>query len=157
MSDVEVTRLDELPPSTIAREFVGADHGGVGICAIFVEAPPGAGPSLHRHPYPEIAITKEGTATSLRGEEGEPGGVGAGEMVVIPAGQWHAFVNSGDGPLRQVDIHVSASFDTEWLPRRKKTRRRPRPRSPRCRRRRAAARRWHRSARRPTGRAERCS
>jgi quercetin dioxygenase-like cupin family protein len=115
MTDVEIIRLDELPPSTIAREFVGADHGGVGICAIFVEAPPGAGPSLHRHPYPEIVITQEGTATFLVGEEGEPRAVGAGEMVVIPAGQWHAFVNSGDGPLRQVDIHVSASFDTEWL------------------------------------------
>jgi hypothetical protein len=29
MTDVEIIRLDELPPSNIAREFVGADHGGV--------------------------------------------------------------------------------------------------------------------------------
>ena len=42
-------------------------------------------------------------------------GVGAGELVVIPARQWHAFANSGDGPLRQLDLHLSASFDTEWL------------------------------------------
>jgi hypothetical protein len=27
----------------------------------------------------------------------------------------HRFVNSGDGPLRQIDIHVSRAFDTEWL------------------------------------------
>jgi quercetin dioxygenase-like cupin family protein len=115
MTDVEIIRLDDLPPSNIAREFVGADHGGVGICAIFVEAPPGAGPSLHRHPYPEVIVTQEGTATFHLGEEREPREVTAGQMVVIPAGQWHAFVNSGDGPLRQVDIHVSASFATEWL------------------------------------------
>ena len=115
MTDVEIIRLDELPPSNIAREFVGADHGGVGICAIFVEAPPGAGPSLHRHPYPEVIVTQEGSATFLLGEERERREVAAGEMVVIPAGQWHAFVNAGEGTLRQVDIHVSASFDTEWL------------------------------------------
>jgi hypothetical protein len=24
-------------------------------------------------------------------------------------------VNCGDGPLRQIDIHVSPSFSTEWL------------------------------------------
>jgi hypothetical protein len=27
----------------------------------------------------------------------------------------HRFVNSGDGPLRQVDIHEGERFDTEWL------------------------------------------
>jgi hypothetical protein len=26
-----------------------------------------------------------------------------------------ARVNSGDGPLRQLDIHLSPTFDTEWL------------------------------------------
>jgi quercetin dioxygenase-like cupin family protein len=115
MSDVEIIRLDDLPLSNIAREFVGADHGGVGVCAILVEAPPGAGPSLHRHPYPEVFITQEGTATFFVGEDGVERETGAGEIVVVPAGEWHGFVNSGDGPLRQIDIHVSASFETEWL------------------------------------------
>jgi mannose-6-phosphate isomerase-like protein (cupin superfamily) len=40
---------------------------------------------------------------------------GAGEIVVIPSGVPHRFVNSGDGPLRQIDIHVSPRFSTEWL------------------------------------------
>ena len=113
MTDVEIIRLDELPPSNIAREFVGNDHGGVGICAIFVDAPPGRGPSLHRHPYVEILITQEGQATLLLGDEQRE--VGPGEIVVVPAGQWHGFVNSGDGPLCQIDIHVSAVFETQWL------------------------------------------
>jgi mannose-6-phosphate isomerase-like protein (cupin superfamily) len=113
MSDVEIIRIDELPPSNIARELVGDDHGGVDLCAIFVDAPPGRGPSLHRHPYVEVLITQEGRATFLLGDEERE--VGAGEIVIVPAGQWHGFVNSGDGPLRQIDIHVSPRFDTEWL------------------------------------------
>jgi len=113
MTDVEIIRIDELPLSNIAREFVGDDHGGVGICAMFVDAPPGRGPSLHRHPYVEVLITQEGRATFFLGDEERE--VGAGEMVVVAAGQWHGFVNSGDGPLRQIDIHLSSGFETEWL------------------------------------------
>jgi mannose-6-phosphate isomerase-like protein (cupin superfamily) len=112
--DMQVISLDALPLSNIAREFVGADHGGVGICAILVDAPPGRGPSLHRHPYEEVFITLEGQATFFLGED-ERREVGPNEIVVVPPGQWHGFVNSGDGPLRQIDIHVSPSFDTEWL------------------------------------------
>jgi mannose-6-phosphate isomerase-like protein (cupin superfamily) len=41
--------------------------------------------------------------------------VSAGEIVVIPPDTPHRFVNSGDGPLRQVDIHLSSRFVTEWL------------------------------------------
>ena len=33
--------------------------------------------------------------------------VSAGQIVVAPAGVLHKFVNSGSGPLRQVDIHPS--------------------------------------------------
>ena len=40
---------------------------------------------------------------------------GAGQAVVVPAGVPHRFVNSGDGRLRQIDIHASERFVTEWL------------------------------------------
>jgi mannose-6-phosphate isomerase-like protein (cupin superfamily) len=111
--DFQVIRRDALPLSNIAREFVGEDHGGVGVCIILVDAPPGTGPSLHRHPYEEVFITEEGRATFFVGED-EQRDVGPGEIVVVPPGQWHGFVNSGDGPLRQIDIHVSPRFETEW-------------------------------------------
>jgi mannose-6-phosphate isomerase-like protein (cupin superfamily) len=111
-SEVRVVPVDELPWSNIARELVGAEFG-VGICAILVEAEPGRGPSLHRHPYEEIFFTLEGRATFRIGDQGEHE-VGPGEIVVVPAGHWHGFVNSGEGTLRQIDIHVSPSFDTEW-------------------------------------------
>jgi mannose-6-phosphate isomerase-like protein (cupin superfamily) len=109
---VKVTAFGDLPWSNIAREFVGADHDGEGVCILLVDAPPGRGPRLHRHPYDEIFLVQEGRATFFL-EESERD-VHAGELVVVPAGEWHGFVNSGDGPLRQVDIHVSPAFSTQW-------------------------------------------
>jgi mannose-6-phosphate isomerase-like protein (cupin superfamily) len=109
---VRVTPVEDLPLSDFARELVGEDHGAR-ICLLFVDAEPGRGPSLHRHPYEEIFVMHEGQATFFLGDEQLE--VRAGEVVVVPAGQPHAFVNSGDGRLRQLDIHVSPRFETEWL------------------------------------------
>lgn len=103
----------QLPFSVIAREFVGDDHGGVGISILFVDAPPGRGPGMHRHEYEEIIIVQEGSGTFTSGDEERE--VRAGEVVVVPPDTPHRFVNSGDGPLRQIDIHVSSRFVTEWL------------------------------------------
>jgi quercetin dioxygenase-like cupin family protein len=109
----QILRQEELPLSDIARELVGDDHGGVGVCVIFVDAPPGGGPDLHKHPYEEIFIVQEGEATFIAG--GEEQHARAGDIVIVPADTPHAFTNSGDGPLRQIDIHVSPRFSTEWL------------------------------------------
>ena len=38
-----------------------------------------------------------------------------GQIVVAPADIPHKFVNSGTGPLRQIDIHANDRFVTEWL------------------------------------------
>jgi mannose-6-phosphate isomerase-like protein (cupin superfamily) len=109
---VQILELDELPWSEIARELVGADHG-LDITILFVDAEPGRGPALHRHPYAEVFIIQEGEATfTIDGEQRE---IGAGDIVVARADQAHSFVNSGTGPLRQIDIHLSPSFSTEWL------------------------------------------
>jgi mannose-6-phosphate isomerase-like protein (cupin superfamily) len=109
---MKVIRNDELPTSGASPEFVGEDHG-VGISVILVEAGPGRGPSLHRHDYPEVFVVLEGQASFRGGDEQVE--VPAGHMVVVPAGEPHGFKNSGDGTLRQVAIHVSPRFLTEWL------------------------------------------
>lgn len=106
-------RQAELPRDVISRDFVGQQHGGVGACVLFVDAGPAEGPRLHRHPYVEILIVLEGTSTFDDGESKRV--LGAGEMAVIDARQAHAFVNSGEGRLRQIDIHLSPRFETEWL------------------------------------------
>ena len=112
-SGVRVIGLGDLPATATARELVGADHGGAGVCLIFVESPPGGGPSLHRHPYEEVFVVQEGEARFTAG--GEERIVRGGEIVIVPAGVAHGFVNCGEGPLRQIDIHVNDRFDTEWL------------------------------------------
>lgn len=106
-------RSDALPRDVISRDFVGEQHGGVGACVLFVDAPPGEGPKLHRHPYVELLIVIEGTATFRDGQSERV--VGAGEMAVVDARQAHAFTNTGEGVLRQVDVHLSPRFVTEWL------------------------------------------
>ena len=56
---------------------------------------------------------QEGTATFTAGEEViEARG---GQVVMVPAGVPHKFVNTGAGRLRQIDIHASERFVTEWL------------------------------------------
>jgi mannose-6-phosphate isomerase-like protein (cupin superfamily) len=80
---------------------------------ILVDAAPGTGPKLHRHPYAEIFLVQEGTATYVVGDETFD--VAAGQIAVVPPGAPHKFVNSGTGPLRQIDIHANNRFVTEWL------------------------------------------
>jgi mannose-6-phosphate isomerase-like protein (cupin superfamily) len=55
-----------------------------------------------------VAFTLEGRATITVGDETQE--VEAGGIVVIPAQTPHRFVNSGDGVLRQIDIHASPKF-----------------------------------------------
>ena len=103
----------ELRPSATSYEFMGYDHGEIGASVIVVDAPPGSGPKLHKHPYTEVFVVLEGQATFTAGDD-VIAAVG-GQVVVVPAGVPHKFVNSGTGPLRQVDIHPSGQFITQWL------------------------------------------
>ena len=111
-SGMTVIRLEDLPWSDVAHELVGAEHG-LDITILFVDAEPGRGPALHRHPYAEVFIVQEGEAAFTLG--GATVEARAGDILVARPNEPHAFVNSGTGPLRQVDIHLSPSFSTEWL------------------------------------------
>ena len=58
-------------------------------------------------------MVQEGTATFTAGDEIiEARG---GQVVVMPAGVAHKFVNTGAGRLRQIDIQASERFVTESL------------------------------------------
>jgi quercetin dioxygenase-like cupin family protein len=99
--------LQQLPFAGMSREFIGEEHNAP-ISAYIVNAKPGQGPPLHTHPYVEVAFTLEGRATITIGNETRE--VSAGGIVVIPPETPHRFVNSGDGILRQIDIHASPKF-----------------------------------------------
>ena len=103
----------ELPYGGIAHKFEGSQYGGASVSFFLVDAPPGSGPGLHTHPYEEIIVVQEGRASfTVAGATIEATG---GQIMVVPAGIPHKFVNSGSGRLRQVDIHADGRFVTEWL------------------------------------------
>jgi len=39
----------------------------------------------------------------------------AGDVFVVKAGEPHKFVSSGADPVRQIDIHLNATFEQELL------------------------------------------
>ena len=94
-------------------ELQGREYGGVNVSLIFVDAGPGEGPRLHRHAYEEIFIMLEGQARFTVGAHTVE--ARAGQIIIVRAGVPHKFVNVGEGRLRQIDIHPSATFITEWL------------------------------------------
>ena len=110
-----VVSKDELPYGTIAHKFEGHRYGDVDVSFFLVDSPPGGGgPVLHTHPYEEIFVTLEGEATFTVGDATIE--VSAGQIVVAPTGVPHKFVNSGTGPLRQVDIHPSGRIQQTNIP-----------------------------------------
>ena len=104
-----VVERDQLPDS----ELQGYLFGGANVCLIFVDMEPGDGPRLHRHAYEEIFVVLEGEARYTLGSETID--ARAGQVLIVQPGVAHKFVNSGTGRLRQIDIHASPRFVTEWL------------------------------------------
>ena len=100
-------------PSRFHGEWQGGAHGS-NSCVIANRIDgPGGGPRLHRHPYPEIFVVREGSGLFIVGDERIE--AGAGHILVVPAGAPHRFENLGPGPLETIDIHESGHFVTEWF------------------------------------------
>ena len=105
-------RQDALPLIGSSHNFVGADHG-VGVSAFLFDGAPGSGPGPHRHPYDEIQFVQRG-----RGQwtvEGVTFEAGAGDVLVIKAGEVHSFTAVGDERLVQLDVHLNPTFIQENL------------------------------------------
>jgi quercetin dioxygenase-like cupin family protein len=97
----------------MSHEFMGRDHGGVGISFFLVIGEPGRGPRLHKHDYDEVVYIMEGRSKWWVGRQERE--ATTGEVLIVRAGEPHKFINSGDGPLRQLDMHLNPTFETTWL------------------------------------------
>jgi mannose-6-phosphate isomerase-like protein (cupin superfamily) len=108
-----ILNRDELPGDGSTYEFLGVQHDDTDVSFIWVDFAPGDRVRLHQHPYKEIFIILEGSSTFTVGSTMLD--AQAGQIVVAPADVPHGFVNSGQGRLKQIDIHLSKQFVTQWL------------------------------------------
>ena len=106
-------RQADLPHRGSSHHFIGADHGEVAMSAFLFHGQPGSGPGPHRHPYDEIQFIQAGRARYV--VDGVAFEAGAGEILVIKAGEVHEFTAVGEELLVQVDVHLSPRFIQENL------------------------------------------
>lgn len=104
---------EELPHDGNTYELQGSQFLDTEVSFIWVDLPPGGAIRLHKHPYKEIFIVQEGMAAFTVGSTTIE--VVAGQVIIVPAEVPHKFMNASDGQLKQIDIHVSKRFITDWL------------------------------------------
>ena len=108
-----ILQRDELPHHENIYEFQGMHYPDTDVSFIWVDMPPGGTIRLHKHPYQEIFIIQEGVATFTVGSASLQ--AQAGQIILVPAAVPHKFMNLSDQRLRQIDIHLSRQFITDWL------------------------------------------
>lgn len=84
------------------RYLEGARYG-LKTSAYHSQVVPGSGPGEHVHPYAEVFVLHDGGARYFVGDDTFD--AVASDMVIVPAGMAHRFVNTGAGMLRQTAIH----------------------------------------------------
>lgn len=109
----KVIRAGELQPSPGGTVKFEGEAYGSGVSFFLVNNEPGAGPDLHRHPYPETWIVRAGKAQiNAHGNDIE---AGPGDIVVVSAETPHKFKNIGTERLDIICIHSSSRIIQEWL------------------------------------------
>src|SRR5262245_58458775 len=105
---VKIIDRDQLQRTGTGWKFEGYNFSDSNVSFFIIEAAPGKGSKLHIHPYEEIFIHLEGRGIYTIGDEVIE--VEEGKIIIAPANVPHKFVNSGEGVLRQLDIHPVAKM-----------------------------------------------
>lgn len=100
-------------PDVWQGEFQGGRYGAGASVMFFTTDRIGGGPKLHKHPYEQIFIVRQGRGLFTVGDEKVE--AVAGQILFAPANTPHKFHNLGPGRLETTDIHVTDRFETEWL------------------------------------------
>ena len=107
---IRAGEIERSPGGTLT--FEGEPYGS-GVSFFLVHNEPGAGPDLHRHPYPETWIVRSGKARfTADGQELE---AGPGDILVVGSDTPHKFKNAGTERLDIVCIHASSRIIQEEL------------------------------------------
>jgi mannose-6-phosphate isomerase-like protein (cupin superfamily) len=108
-----IIRSGELQPSPGGTVTFEGEPYGSAVSFFLVNNEPGAGPDLHRHPYPETWIVRSGKARfHAAGQELE---ASTGDIVVVNAETPHKFKNIGSDRLDIICIHSSPRIIQEDL------------------------------------------
>lgn len=108
-----VIERNDLPHDLGTSEFEGYLYSDTEVSFIWVDMPPGGSVRLHQHPCKEIFIVEEGVSTFVVGSATIE--AYAGQIIIVPANVPHKFTNATNAPLKQIDIHASPQFVTQWL------------------------------------------
>src|SRR5215467_5866135 len=83
-----IVNREELSRDGNSYELQGYQYGSTNISLILVDVPPGEGPKLHVHPYEEVFVIQEGSATYTIGSNMLE--AKAGQIAIVPAGVPHS-------------------------------------------------------------------
>lgn len=112
LSEVKFLSLAEIAGKTPdVAIFQGAEHGA-DVSFFVLGMRNGEGPKRHRHAYEETFLLLEGEIRLVT--NGSSRTVRAGSVAVIPAGVWHEFTVTSEGPVRMVNVHPVPRMVTEW-------------------------------------------
>ena len=103
--------LERSPRGTVA--FEGEGYGSEVSMYLIQYHLVGNGPGLHKHPYAETWIVRDGNARFTVGEDVVH--ASSGDILVGPADVPHKFNNLGPGPLDITCVHPSPTFIQEDL------------------------------------------
>jgi mannose-6-phosphate isomerase-like protein (cupin superfamily) len=98
-----VIPVEDIQRSPRAALFEGRDEIPVSIFILRYERD--EGPDLHLHPYAEVFVVQEGTATFTVSDEEVV--VTAGHLAIVPPETRHGFKNRHGGVLRVLSVHPS--------------------------------------------------
>ena len=103
------------------RMLHAATSGAAQLCIFEQWCDPGLGAPEHLHAVEEVLDVLEGAAEIWIGDVTRP--VAAGQSVLIPAGHWHGFRNTGSGVLRVRATLAAPIFEASYRDRNELTRR----------------------------------
>lgn len=113
--------LEEWRPGVVTRMLYSAATGSAQLCIFQQWCDPGLGAPEHLHAVEEVLAVLEGEAEVWVDDVRAP--VVAGQQVLIPAGRWHGFRNTGTDVLRVQATLSAPVFEASYRDRSEITRR----------------------------------
>lgn len=110
--DHSLQPTEEWRPGVLTRMQVSAVTDAAALCIFEQWVEPGAGTRSHTHPVEEVLTVLEGQAELWLGDESET--VSTGQSVIVPAGRWHGFRNTGSATLHMQAILAAPTFEASF-------------------------------------------